>query len=77
MFQFKSVLQSVTQKWPLTFEQLMMPNGLVMYETVLPFRIVSIASCPTSLDNVNQHIQFDWDCVVLIMKIKTNSYFVS
>lgn len=43
MFQFKSVLQSVTQKWPLTFEQLMMPNGLVMYETVLPFRIADPA----------------------------------
>ncbi|XP_071517532.1 beta-galactosidase-like [Panulirus ornatus] len=43
VFQMSPLLQSVTQKWPITFEQLLMPNGLVLYETVLPFRIADPA----------------------------------
>lgn len=38
------LLQTVSNKWPLTFEQLLVPNGIVVYKTVLPFRIVSVDS---------------------------------
>lgn len=41
VFQMVDLLQKVTNKWPLTFEELLVPNGLVVYKTVLPFRIVS------------------------------------
>ncbi|XP_045618256.2 beta-galactosidase [Procambarus clarkii] len=39
VLQMTSLLQSATNKYPLTFEQLMVSNGMVLYETVLPFRI--------------------------------------
>ena len=41
VFQMVELLQKVTNKWPLTFEELLVPNGIVVYKTVLPFRIVS------------------------------------
>ena len=41
VFQMADLLQKVTNKWPLTFEELLVPNGIVVYKTVLPFRIVS------------------------------------
>lgn len=44
VFQMADLLQTVSNKWPLTFEQLLVPNGIVVYKTVLPFRIVSVDS---------------------------------
>lgn len=43
VFQMADLLQTVTNKWPLTFEQLLVPNGIVVYKTVLPFRIADPA----------------------------------
>lgn len=43
VFQMVDLLQKVTNKWPLTFEELLVPNGLVVYQTVLPFRIADPA----------------------------------
>lgn len=39
--QVGSLLPGVTHPWPLTFEKLSVPHGLVIYETTVPFRIVS------------------------------------
>ncbi|XP_068224951.1 beta-galactosidase-like [Palaemon carinicauda] len=38
VLQLKTILQSVSAMWPLTFEELSVPSGLVLYETVIPFR---------------------------------------
>uniref|UniRef100_A0A0P4WBE4 Beta-galactosidase n=2 Tax=Scylla olivacea TaxID=85551 RepID=A0A0P4WBE4_SCYOL len=43
VFQMADLLQKVTNKWPLTFEELLVPNGIVVYQTVLPFRIADPA----------------------------------
>ncbi|CAL4105021.1 unnamed protein product, partial [Meganyctiphanes norvegica] len=39
IMQLNGVLQSTMQKWPLTFEELNMPNGIVVYETILNFTV--------------------------------------
>lgn len=43
VLQMNSLLKSVNGTWPLTFEELSVPNGLVVYETVIPFRIADPA----------------------------------
>ncbi|KAG0725488.1 Beta-galactosidase [Chionoecetes opilio] len=43
VFHMLETVQKVTSKWPLTFEALLVPNGLVVYQTVLPFRIADPA----------------------------------
>ncbi|XP_045581056.2 beta-galactosidase isoform X1 [Procambarus clarkii] len=39
VMQLLSLLRGVTQPWPLTFEQLHLANGIVVYHTVLRFRV--------------------------------------
>ncbi|XP_064103731.1 beta-galactosidase-like [Macrobrachium nipponense] len=39
VFQMKPLLEAVNTTWPLTFEELFVSNGLVVYQTVIPFRI--------------------------------------
>ncbi|XP_068220921.1 beta-galactosidase-like [Palaemon carinicauda] len=39
VFQMKLHLDHVNATWPLTFEELFVSNGLVIYQTVIPFRI--------------------------------------
>ncbi|KAK8753118.1 hypothetical protein OTU49_002622 [Cherax quadricarinatus] len=39
VMQLLPLLQGVTQPWPLTFEQLQVSNGLVVYHTVLSIRV--------------------------------------
>lgn len=39
VMQLKGALQSTMQQWPLTFEDLHMPNGIVVYETTLNFTV--------------------------------------
>lgn len=38
VLQLATVLQSVNATWPLTFEELSVSSGLVLYETIIPFR---------------------------------------
>ncbi|KAK7075800.1 Beta-galactosidase-1-like protein [Halocaridina rubra] len=38
VLQLRFLLQSVHATWPLTFEELFVPNGLVLYETTITFR---------------------------------------
>ncbi|XP_071541373.1 beta-galactosidase-like [Panulirus ornatus] len=49
--QVGALLQAATHPWPLTFEQLHVPNGLILYKTVLPFRIPDPARL--SINNVH------------------------
>lgn len=42
VMELKEVLPKVTNKWPLTFEDLSVFNGIVIYNTTLPFTPVSV-----------------------------------
>ena len=41
ILQITKVLRGADHPWPLTFEQLSVSNGIVIYETVIDFRMVS------------------------------------